>query len=160
MATRLLPRVSIIGLARHGLRAAFLSLILSIGTASALAGPDVRIETPVNLIELAKDYFGIRDSVAPSTCKRRRATIDEIIVCGRDNQDQRIKPQDDSPFRLDPKQIAFSAPPPGAGTGVSVTFRACILQKCPKPILFIDVKSLPEAPTGSDADLIARGLAR
>ena len=29
--------------------------------------------------------------------------------------------------------------------------------KVPPPMIFIDVKALPEAPAGSDADLIARG---
>ena len=43
------------------------------------------------------------------------------------------------------------------GTGVTIT--GCIIPPCPPPpALIIDVEALPEAPAGSDADRIARGL--
>ena len=39
-----------------------------------------------------------------------------------------------------------------------VVARGCFIPPCPPPkMIFIDVKALPEAPPGSDADLIARG---
>ena len=39
-----------------------------------------------------------------------------------------------------------------------VVARGCFIPPCPPPkMIFIDVKALPEAPAGSDADLIARG---
>jgi hypothetical protein len=41
-----------------------------------------------------------------------------------------------------------------------VTARACLLQKCPKPLYLIDLKSIPVAPAGSDADKIAKGEMR
>jgi hypothetical protein len=39
-----------------------------------------------------------------------------------------------------------------------VVARGCFIPPCPPPaMVFIDVKALPEAPEGSDADLIAKG---
>ena len=39
-----------------------------------------------------------------------------------------------------------------------VVARGCFIPPCPPPpMIFIDVKALPEAPPGSDADLIAKG---
>ena len=39
-----------------------------------------------------------------------------------------------------------------------VVARGCFIPPCPPPkMIFIDVKALPEAPAGSDADLIAKG---
>ncbi len=41
-----------------------------------------------------------------------------------------------------------------------VVARGCFIPPCPKPpALFIDVEALPEAPRGSDADRVGRGLA-
>ena len=40
-----------------------------------------------------------------------------------------------------------------------VTIRGCFIPPCPPPpALIIDVEALPDAPAGSDADRIARGL--
>ena len=41
-----------------------------------------------------------------------------------------------------------------------VVARGCFIGPCPPPkALMIDIEALPEAPPGSDADRIARGLA-
>ena len=43
--------------------------------------------------------------------------------------------------------------------GAGVTITGCIIPPCPPPpALIIDIEALPEAPAGSDADRIARGL--
>ena len=45
------------------------------------------------------------------------------------------------------------------GMAPIVTIRGCFIPPCPKdPALLIDVEALPDAPAGSDADRIARGL--
>lgn len=135
----------------------FVSALAAIPT-SALAADAPEIERAVALVEQARDYWGIRESLAP--CKPGRATIDEIIVCGSQDSAMRLKPLDPLRLQSDPKRFAIGAPPAGGGTGVAVAVSLCFLQKCPKPVHFIDVKSLPEAPPGSEADLIARGEAR
>ena len=41
-----------------------------------------------------------------------------------------------------------------------VVARGCFLPPCPRPMpVLIDLKAIPEAPPGSDADRIGRGLA-
>jgi len=48
---------------------------------------------------------------------------------------------------------------PKALMGAGVTITGCIIPPCPPPpALIIDIEALPEAPAGSDADRIARGL--
>lgn len=83
----------------------------------------------------------------------------EITVCGRRSPDPHQKPVAPPPAR-DPNSLAYAPPAPGKGAGVGVTMRACILQKCPKPIYYIDLKAIPEAPPGSEADRIAKGEMR
>jgi hypothetical protein len=83
---------------------------------------------------------------------------DEIVVCGR-GIDQRIRtiaPPDIG----GPRQAKLIAPPNGS-VGVGVTMATgCLLQKCPYAVKLIDLSAIPEAPPGSEADLIARGLLR
>ena len=48
---------------------------------------------------------------------------------------------------------------PGIFRGPATVSGLCLIPPCPKePALIIDIESLPEAPPGSDADRIARGL--
>jgi hypothetical protein len=48
---------------------------------------------------------------------------------------------------------------PKALMGAGVTITGCIIPPCPPPpALIMDLEALPEAPAGSDADRIARGL--
>jgi hypothetical protein len=76
-----------------------------------------------------------------------------ITVCGA---------EDPTRYRL---QGESNAPSTTQGKGVhvvpgGVTARACMLQKCPKPLYLIDLKSIPVAPVGSDADKISKGEMR
>ena len=85
----------------------------------------------------------------------------EIIVCRRDTgaenrlhdketaqQRHAEKTQGQKPVEL------FGIPNHGV-----VVARGCFIPPCPKPMpILIDVTALPEAPPGSDADRIARGL--
>ena len=49
---------------------------------------------------------------------------------------------------------------PGIFTGPATVSGLCVIPPCPPPpVYMIDVTALPEAPPGSDADRIARGLA-
>lgn len=85
----------------------------------------------------------------------RGSSGNDIVVCGRPTDvGPRYIPLPD-PVRV-AKPVMFT--PPAKGVGVAVTIPLCFLQKCPKKLYFIDLKSIPEAPPGSDADKIGRGM--
>ena len=91
---------------------------------------------------------------------------DEIVVCGKQDQD-------DSQFRVkssreldpnSPQALRDGLPraPNVAGAGIfqgkPTVGKLCLVGGCPPPPAYmIDLKKLPDAPAGSDADLIAKG---
>ena len=105
-------------------------------------------------------------------CRRQReaAVISgEIVVCGArpgetnprysSREDARNRYAEMTAFRDDP------ATPDVAGVGIfrgpATVSGVCVkgVFNCPKPpALIVDVTALPQAPPGSDADRIARGL--
>ncbi len=102
------------------------------------------------LMGKADSYFHIRR--AYTSCRGATGQAD-IVVCGHHRPDPRYEPPP-PPAPADMKSVSLGAATKGAGASVSM--RACILQKCPKQLYFIDVAALPEPPPGSDADRIAR----
>ena len=92
-------------------------------------------------------------------CALGNADATEIVVCaprelrenrypGREQLDSVRSTYDGLPRAPDLRPVY-----PGP-----VVARGCFIPPCPPPkMIFIDVKALPEAPPGSDADLIARG---
>ena len=92
-------------------------------------------------------------------CAPGNADATEIVVCApRELHENRYPGRE----QLDSVQSTYDGLPrapdlrpvyPGP-----VVARGCFIPPCPPPkMIFIDVKALPEAPPGSDADLIARG---
>jgi hypothetical protein len=108
----------------------------------------------IEMIEEAKAYYGTGRSL--TGCQT--AAADEIVVCALPKPDRRYR-EIEPVRRQETKMIALGAPPVGGGFGVGATMRGCILQACPKEILIIDVKAIPEPAPGSEAYLIARGEA-
>lgn len=105
-------------------------------------------------------------------CARQREAAvvsGEIVVCGaRPGQtDPRYSSREDAQNRY-AEQTAFRDDPatpdvagPGIFRGPATVSGVCVpgLFNCPKPpALMVDVTALPQAPPGSDADRIARGL--
>ena len=105
-------------------------------------------------------------------CARRRdAAIvsGEIVVCGSQSvPDQRITSRREAQdryaaataFRDDPATPDVAGP--GIFRGPATVSGLCVkgIFNCPRPpALMVDVTALPQAPPGSDADRIARGLA-
>jgi hypothetical protein len=133
------------------LRLALASILFAAVPAQAQEkDPDARA---IEMIEEAKAYYG---TGRPLRGCQTTAAADEIVVCALPQPDVRYREM--APFlRQEAKMIALGAPPVGGGFGVSATMRGCILQACPKEILIIDVKAIPEPAPGSDAYLIARG---
>lgn len=85
----------------------------------------------------------------------------EIIVCRRDSGAENRLYDKETAQRRHAERTQGQKPVDLFGIpdhGVVVA-RGCFIPPCPKPMpVLIDVAALPEAPPGSDADRIARGL--
>lgn len=102
-------------------------------------------------------------------CRRQRETAvvsGDIVVCGaRPMEDQRITSREEAQNRYAAATMGGSTPDvagPGIFRGPPTFSGICVkgVFNCPKPpALMVDVTKLPQAPPGSDADRIARGLA-
>ena len=103
------------------------------------------------------------------SCRRQREAAvvsGEIVVCGTlPGEDQRITSREEAQNRHAAATQGGSTPDvagPGIFRGPATFGGICVkgIFNCPKPpAVFIDVTALPQAPPGSDADRIARGLA-
>ena len=88
------------------------------------------------------------------------STTNEIVVCRHfENPTGQYVPSDtdsgvpdDGGIPRAPSNITMMP------QGGMVVMRGCFIPPCPRPpALIIDLKSIPEAPAGSDADKIAKG---
>ena len=90
-------------------------------------------------------------------CALGNADATEIVVCAPRDRDKDRYPGRE---QLDSVQSTFNGIPraPNFAKPSCKGQPGCFsFGKVPPSMIFIDVKSLPEAPAGSDADLIARG---
>ena len=102
-------------------------------------------------------------------CRRRNESAEisgEIVVCATiPRADQRITSREEAQRRYAERTMGGSTPDvagPGIFRGPATVSGICVpgIFNCPKPpALMVDVTKLPQAPPGSDADRIARGLA-
>lgn len=113
-------------------------------------------------------------TVAPPTrsteeaCKRQSEAAvvsGEIVVCGAlPREDQRITSREEAQNRYAEATKGRSTPDvagPGIFRGPATVSGICVkgIFNCPRPpAVFVDVRALPQAPPGSDADRISRGL--
>ena len=99
----------------------------------------------------------------PADCPE--AVGNEILVCAPIEGDPDRYRVTSSLEKGDDSHLSWSgqAPDvsgPGIFKGPATVGGMCFIPPCPKdPVYYIDVAALPEAPPGSDADRIARGLA-
>ena len=119
---------------------------------NAASNVDRRVQ---DLVTAQKAQTDLRDK----RCILGNATANEIVVCaprdpeadrypGRETLESAQSTSDGLPRAPDLRPVY-----PGP-----VVARGCFIPPCPPPpMVFIDVKALPEAPLGSDADLIAKG---
>lgn len=93
----------------------------------------------------------------------------EIVVCAQEQEQSQFRIRTDKQSEDDyARETMFDGDPqapdvagPGIFKGAPTVGGMCIpgLQKCPRPpAIEVDFSQLPEAPPGSDADRIARGL--
>ena len=90
----------------------------------------------------------------------------EIVICRRkSDQDQRLYSNEEAQDRYaektkGPMPMDVNLKDMAPMVGIGAIFRGCFIPPCPRPMpILIDLEALPEAPPGSDADRIARGLA-
>ena len=119
---------------------------------NAASEADRRVQ---DLVSAQKAQTDLRDK----RCALGAASAEEIVVCapadpeahrypGRENLES-VRSTDDGLPRAPDLRPVYPGP---------VVARGCFIPPCPPPpMVFIDVKALPEAPLGSDADLIAKG---
>lgn len=120
--------------------------------ASPAASPGPSAE---QAIEQQKKVFG------PPNQNRRCGAPDssgDIVVCATDSKEFRVQ----SSAELDPNSHAalYDGLPraPQLDKGSCKGQAGCVgFGYAPEPIYYIDLKAIPEAPPGSDADLIAKG---
>jgi hypothetical protein len=89
----------------------------------------------------------------------------EILVCGgRGESTDGVWDKEDWEQRYANESMNKDNPQAPEAFGIAnhgtVVARGCFIGPCPPPLaIMIDIEALPEAPPGSDADRIARGLA-
>ena len=111
-------------------------------------------------IEITRDRYG------PPPQRRRcdsSGDADAIVVCAPDRgEDQRVPSTADSdPASREARRELNNGVPraPQLDRGSCRGQAGCVVGGwAPPPVYMIDVKAIPEAPEGSDADLIAKGL--
>jgi hypothetical protein len=119
----------------------------------------------IDILADAKERYGPPAPVDDCSAEQEAAIISgEIIVCRRKRDQSRFQTlnpdgaqaryADETAFRDDPKAPDFISDCNDQGWPAG-----CVrIGKVPEPALIIDVAALPQAPPGSDADRIARGL--
>ena len=156
-------------MSRRGLAGLLGAMAVVCGATPAIAqeAQDAQTGTPPDRIDLT--VTRPPPASTEEACRRQReaATISgEIVVCGSlpRGQDQRITSREEAENRYAAATQGISTPDvagPGIFRGPATFGGLCVkgVFNCPKPpALFVDVTALPEAPPGSDADRISRGL--
>lgn len=146
-------------------RFAYCFAVIAIVCATPSLAQDSPQATAEEAAAAAQAAYGPPDPKAKAECPRPK-NPGEIVVCGE--QDDPAKYRVPSSADLDPKNAKDGIPrapdlynlPQPAMVGVGVSAKGCFIPPCPSPMpLLIDLKSIPEAPPGSDADRVAKGLA-
>jgi len=153
-------------MSRRGIAA----LLLAFGASPGLA-QDGATRSPAERIDITVPPPPAMRSTEEECRRQREAAVisGEIVVCGSrpgevsprysSNEEAENRYAAKTAFRDDP------ATPDVAGRGIfrgpATVSGICVpgIFNCPKPpALIVDVRALPQAPPGSDADRIARGL--
>lgn len=137
------------------------------GIATPGAAQEAQTGSPPERIDLTVATPQMRSTEEECERQRDAAIVSgEIVVCGATGE---TSPRYSSNEEAEDRYAAATMGPmpvdvesrglvPMIGAGVII--RGCFIPPCPKPpALIVDVAALPEAPPGSDADRIARGLA-
>ena len=136
-------------------RAGLPLFLFILATASPVLAQADGVGTFDGMITKQRQQFG---PPAPRKARCDKGNGDDIVVCAPDHgEDQRIP----SSTETDPtSRAALRDGRPHAPQLDSGNCAKCPhFGKVPPPIYYFDIKALPEAPAGSDADKIAKGEA-
>lgn len=144
-----------------------LALVAS-ACAAPLAAQEQGSDRVTEAIEAAREAYGPPPpGPPPPDCAEPEG--DEIVVCAELEEQSQFRVRSDEDAENEYAAATMNkdnpTPPnvdgPGIFQGPATVGNLCIpgLQKCPPPpAYFIDFEALPDAPPGSDADRISRGL--
>jgi hypothetical protein len=153
--------------------AALIVLIFALVSAPLAAQDDVQstdriAQTPEQMVAKAKQSYG--PPKAKPRCDPNSEDPDVIVVCGELEEQSQFRIRTDEEVENDyaratmnkgaPQVPADLINGPGIFTGPATVSGICGigLGGCPPPpALIIDLDEIPEAPKGSDADLIGKG---
>lgn len=146
----------------------WIAVALALFLAPPALAQDGQTGEPPERIDLTITNRRPPDARQEEECRRQREAAivtGEIVVCGSTGgEDQRIASREDAQDRYAAATMGGGTPDvagPGIFRGPATIGGLCIpgIFNCPKPpALIIDVTALPQAPPGSDADRISRGL--
>lgn len=152
-------------------RAAIAIAVATLAGVAALpvAAQDGATGSPPERIDLTITRERPPDPRQEEACRRQREAAiitGEIVVCGAGpREDQRITSREEAQNRYAAETQGrgpVQLPEYGIFRGPATIGGLCVpgILNCPKPpAIFVDVAALPQAPPGSDADRIGRGLA-
>lgn len=143
--------------------AAIVALVVAAPTPVAAQSSPEDVIGPI--LEEAEKAYRLEEPAPerPADCPEPNGN--EIVVCAPIEGDPDRYRVTSSLEKGDDSHLAWTgqAPDvsgPGIFKGPATVGGLCFIPPCPKePVYMIDVAALPEAPPGSDADRIARGLA-
>lgn len=111
---------------------------------------------PLSAEDVLADSETLVGPPLPPECEPDPFNENRIVICARRNDEEFRVPR-----RIDPERVDAYGDVPRApdvfgipNHGVPIPFGSV-----PEPVLLIDLEAIPEAPPGSDADRVARGLA-
>lgn len=132
-------------------------LIAALLLSAPLAAQDAPSATAEEVIEAGKEAYTLPEGRGPAACEKPQQVGDAIVVCGRQDDGDRYRGASSSD--LDPLGAGAKDTIPRA-PNVETVYPGVVVSRFGKPPpmpVLIDLKAIPEAPPGSDADLIARG---
>ena len=132
--------------------AAFLWLALS-GTARAQNANSELDRRVAERVAAQKATTDLRDK----RCALGSSDASEIVVCAPRDPDKERYPGREQLDSVRSTDDGISRAPNFAKPSCKGQPGCISFGKVPPPMIFIDVKALPEAPAGSDADLISKG---
>jgi hypothetical protein len=122
--------------------------------AAAAAAANPAPATAEEVLERARTFYSLEQEAA-QVCPE--ASGDEIVVCGEDSDPERYRVPSDTDRGVVRDEVPRAPDLEPKYPGVAVA-KGCFIGPCPKPMpVMIDLKAIPEAPEGSDADRIAKG---
>lgn len=128
-----------------------------LASAGARAEPDAADQRVTEMLDQAKRVYGASDP--RDRCRRRDGQ--EIVVCVDRGEDLRVPSTADSdPNSREARHAQDNGVPraPQLDRGSCRGQPGCVTGGwAPPPIYVVDVSKLPQAPEGSEADLVAKG---